>query len=69
MYMSWLPQILVQEYTKKYDAERINYLKTLCPVHKFSYKQNGFYSGIKIDESNLADDCLYKRIIAPYINN
>lgn len=69
MYASWLPYLLVTEYTKAYDEERINYLKSLCPVHKFSYKTNGFYTGIKLDESSLAPDCLYKRIITKYEKN
>jgi hypothetical protein len=66
MFMSWLPQILVQEYTKEYNEERIEYLKSLCPIHKFSYKKEGFYSGIKVDEKYIAKNSLYNKIVAPY---
>ena len=66
MFMSWLPQILVQEYTKEYNEERIEYLKSLCPVHKFSYKKDGFYSGVKVDEKYISENSLYNRIVAPY---
>ena len=66
MFMSWLPQILVQEYTKEFNQERFDYIKQLCPVHKFSYKKDGFYSGIKLEEEYIAENSLYHMLVKPY---
>ena len=52
-------KLLRIESYKEYNQKQIDYILSLSPIHKFSYKD---------DFSNLPKNCLFNKIVAPYIN-
>lgn len=64
MHISWLSQLLIQDVAKPNNESRVAYILSLSPIHKLTYKLDGFYHKVKLDK--VPENTFWNELISPY---